>query len=234
MGENLFIKGLKQGVKATAFVSKIVLIIGWRAAALALLGLVINFSLYVFSDTALVYLTSSPQVSFLWRLLGYLFILLFFFLFPIFYLWVSWVWGIAYAVHYILTKSIEGFVDYFVEKFLDFVFKHKAIKEKIEHGLTRSLLFETLPNYLEKLPNLPWLLRPVVHLLIKKLNLQDVFTLAVQKNEDQINKEGIAQKLSEQIKGKLPEVIKTPSLVPFFFVLGGNLLLFVMIQLMVL
>jgi hypothetical protein len=233
MGANLFSKGLKKGAQAAAFISKIVFIISWRAIALALLGLVINFTLYVFSDTALLYLTGSVYVGFLWRLLGYVFIFLFFFLYPVFYIWVSWSWGIAHAVHYIFTKSMEGFVRYFVDKFVDFVFNNKAIKEKVEHGLTRSLLFETLPNYLEKLPNVPRLLRPVVHIVIRKLNLQEVFTLAVQKNEDQIDKEGISSKLTEQIMNKLPSVVKTPSLVPFFLVLGANLALFIIIQLMV-
>lgn len=233
MGDNLFTRSLKKSAKAAAFVSKIVLIVSWRAAALALLGLIVNFGLYIFSDTALVYLTGSMHVGFLWRLLGYLFLFLFFFLFPVLYLWAAWSWGIKHAVHYVLTKSIEGFVGYFVEKFIDFVFNHKAIKEKVEHGLTRSLLFETLPNYLEKLPNVPWLLRPVVRMVINKLNLQEVFTLAVQKNEDRIDKEGVTQKLTEQVVAKLPEVLPAPSLMPFLFVLGGNLALFIIIQLMV-
>lgn len=200
-----------------------------RFAAMFSVGILINIGLYWLNSKHIDQLIYAEKTIFSLQLIGYAAYVAYFLIFPLAYWFIALSWGLAHAAYYLADQSLQKVLSYLVEKFIHYAQKEPAISEKISQKLTRSLLFETLPNYLEKLPNIPTLFRPILRRVIKKLKLQELFTLAVQKNQDRFETEGITQQLTELVGENLPLKLKSPSIVLFVVVVSFQVLFFIFI-----
>jgi len=153
---------------------------------------------------------------------GFIVGLLFLIGFPAAYIFLGYKYSFQNAIHYAYVKNKSTFYDYISDKMLSFV----ADKQS---GSTSAL--QLAGNFLEKLDNVPWVMRVVINFLKDKIPFVEVLEkMNVDMDITPENSTEVANRLAQDADEYIEDELLKPDMTLVWLLMGINAAIFAFVK----
>jgi len=154
---------------------------------------------------------------------------LFFFVFPFVHFLFAKKYAISVAISSILKEKKEHIVEYLMQKFFDRIHSKMEWLDKMNNSGLVKAVNEYLPQYINKLEGMPFVIRVIVKLFLSRLDFMGIVSGAISdEGKIDISQEELIQKITNKVNLVLDEKVFSPSLQGNLIVFTINLLTFIL------
>lgn len=173
-------------------------------------------------------------IASLWQSLPAIFLTALFLLgFPVTYFLFGKKHGVQVAMTKFLKDKKSDLLIYFLAQLFDRIKARPELLQKVQTSGAVAALREIIPAYIAKLDDLPRPMRFLLRIVLRKVNIDGIVMLLEESKElDALDVDRISAATRTKLNDFLDERFFTPSLVPLFALLGGNVVAFVLVKLL--
>ncbi|MGD1843115.1 MAG: hypothetical protein ACFB0B_19800 [Thermonemataceae bacterium] len=214
--------------------TRVFFIVMGRITLYVLIGLLLNFVLYIFIDNRVSLMIDSQRLSFVWNLTGYALIALFLVGFPIIYFLFGQKNGVQRAIYVLLHQAKDFLFVFLIDRFFKWVNKRPDLKEKVEENRIDSLLNDSLPYYLKHFHQMSFVMRWIYKQFSKKFDFKELILQEVEEIGGTLDEPALKEHVADEATKKVPMIIiKKPAHRPLLILMGANVIVFFLVKLLV-